>query len=168
MPDQPDLFSTPPRSHHGDPATSKAAELHLRYSGRLSRQQAEVYKLVLGHEGLAAFELTKVGGYGDPRTVPRRLSDLKEAGLVKELGTRTNPESGEECSRYYSSLDPDQAARHAELKWKPSRRQLVALAKAAWRIRPYVEGLHEVTRDTVAMRSLGAFLDRLREVFPKP
>ena len=91
----------PPRFHRNDPPTSGQAALDHRRSGRLGRDQWIALRLVREHPGLTAPELGRflmdldkaTLGYSQDeessrQRIGRRLSELKENGLVYREGAR--------------------------------------------------------------------------------
>ena len=108
---QPDLqFTTPPRTHAGDPASSHHAEARLRKSGAMSLQQRVVLQWVEVDPGLMATQLANCvnwlwgkhrfseNDYKRVCQVRKRLSDLKGMGRVR---SRFTP--GESESRWFSA-----------------------------------------------------------------
>ena len=98
---------TSPLARHSDPVTSKEAALDMRGSVRLGELQGLALRMVRSFPGAMAQELSTYSGQSDPRTLNRRLSELRKAGLVTNRpGTpdefRRNPESGKRCQRWWS------------------------------------------------------------------
>lgn len=88
-------------SHRNDPPTSADAAAHLNPSKTAQVQQAILE--LLAEEPRAAFqlqaayfELAKDNGWPivQPHSVPRRLSQLHVAGLVRESGRRVMSPAG--------------------------------------------------------------------------
>ena len=75
-----------PLARHADPATSHQAAEHMRESGKLDSQLAEVYEIVKTHPHATAFELTEWTTL-DRYQIQRRLSDLASLGKVKASAT---------------------------------------------------------------------------------
>jgi len=83
------------------PETSRAAAVALKGSKRLGEMTALALAAVKLHPGSTANELSQYEGMADPRILNRRLSELKRAGKVKALGTRSDPYTGRRGQRWW-------------------------------------------------------------------
>jgi hypothetical protein len=66
-----------------DPLSSKEASLWFRRSGRLARQQRQVYRALCDHPGSTARELALLLGLADVNIPARRLPTLEDRGFVR-------------------------------------------------------------------------------------
>jgi hypothetical protein len=90
--DQPSLFGglTPPVSRTTDPDTSHAAEAQLDKTGRQTMQR----KLLAVIDKRTSEEATSVAGYSKADGAWKRVSDLRNAGLIRDSGDRRRGSSG--------------------------------------------------------------------------
>lgn len=80
------LFAHPARVRSTDPDTSQAAAESLDPRALGARCQ-ELYELIWHHGGLATHQLVAITGY-DRGNTARRITDLKQAGWIKDSGRR--------------------------------------------------------------------------------
>ena len=84
-------IQTSPLYRTNDPWTSKEAAQDLRGSPRLTSLQRLAYDLVKTYPGSTANELSAIcGATNDTRKIPRRLSELRAAKLIKTEGWKTD------------------------------------------------------------------------------
>jgi len=90
-----DLFDPRSLARSTDPETSHraAAEIAPTLRGR----QAWALGQVRANPGRTANELARLAGLSDPRTLNRRLCELRTQGLVKNTHARRCEVSGRQC-----------------------------------------------------------------------
>lgn len=82
-------------------ATSLEAWNHINETGILGEARTKAYRILYEKGPMAQFELEPYEGRRNNRgTLPKRVAELEAMGLVKIVGTKTNPESGRQCYIY--------------------------------------------------------------------
>lgn len=94
-----------PASHANDPASSREAEQRVTENGKRAKHALIVLGLVRRFPGYTAVELTREQGPGglERHEVSRRLSDLRNAGMVREGATRPCRVAGTNQTTWYEA-----------------------------------------------------------------
>lgn len=117
MPSEPDkqglLFATErptpraplpePGCHSQDAVTSFQAAEDLKQSGKHRKHLWRTYFAVVRHPGRTGPELAKLAGFTDRFQALRRLSDLKNMGLICVGGRRVCEVRRRKCSTWFAS-----------------------------------------------------------------
>ena len=92
---------TSPLYKTNDPLTSVESAESMRGSKRLGELQVEALRMVKACPGSTANELARICDSEDSRKIPRRLSELRSAGLIRSDGSKTDPITGKRCCLWW-------------------------------------------------------------------
>lgn len=86
-------YSSQPLSHTEDPETSYAAADKMVKSGKLSKQELQIYEAIktcLAEWNFDDFTAKTLKSYADYYTIQRRLSSLRNKGKIERTGETRN------------------------------------------------------------------------------
>lgn len=105
--------SLPPIAKKTDPTTSHKGARSVTRSGRRINQISFCLRLVINNPGSICDELGEISGLGY-RKVSKRLSDLKNLGLIEQCGERQSLESNHSQLRWWPA---GQVPKKVRVKW---------------------------------------------------
>lgn len=83
------------------PVTSVEAAKHIQGSFRLGDLQSQALESIRAHPGLITHEHSRLHDHGDERTLGRRFSELRRAGLAFPSGTKVDLVTNKKCQRWW-------------------------------------------------------------------
>lgn len=86
------------------PVTSFDAAKHIKGSERLGDLQSQALESIQNYPGMTTHEHNLIHDLGDERTLGRRFSELRRAGLVYPSGTAVDRLTGKTCQRWWPKL----------------------------------------------------------------